>query len=100
MRPGVMHGCAPAIEIAPHPEGIRAFRRPSPARAARTTPLQCWSGVGILRTSSPYNASESHGDAEDMRAIVLIEKRIAEGRERVYSHEEVWAELETNYLPR
>ncbi len=49
----------------------------------------------LVRVALEQYLTESIEEAEDMRAIVLIEKRIAEGRARVYSHEEVWAELET-----
>jgi len=33
-------------------------------------------------------------EAEDIKAVREIEARIAAGEERVYSHEEVWAEID------
>ena len=33
-------------------------------------------------------------EEEDLRAVQAIEERIAAGKERIYSHEEVWAEIE------
>jgi predicted DNA-binding protein len=63
-------------------------------RAKAIATLRGESVSDIVRTALEEYLTESIEDAEDVRAVVLIEKRIAEGRERVYSHEEVWAELE------
>ena len=48
----------------------------------------------LVRIALEEYLTASMEDAEDARAVALIEKRIAEGQERVYSHEEVWAEME------
>jgi predicted DNA-binding protein len=64
-------------------------------RAKAIATLRGESISDIVRTALEEYLTESIEDAEDVRAVVLIEKRIAEGQERVYSHEEVWTELET-----
>jgi predicted DNA-binding protein len=63
-------------------------------RAKAIATLRGESISDIVRTALEEYLTESIEDAEDVRAIALIEKRIAEGQERVYSHEEVWAELD------
>jgi predicted DNA-binding protein len=63
-------------------------------RAKAIATLRGESISDIVRAALEEYLTESIEDAEDVRVVELIEKRIAEGRERVYSHEEVWAELE------
>jgi predicted transcriptional regulator len=63
-------------------------------RAKALATLRGESVSDIVRTALEEYLTESSEDAEDARAVALIEKRIAEGRVRVYSHEEVWAEME------
>ena len=63
-------------------------------RAKAIASLRGESLSNIVRTALEEYLTESIEDSEDARAVVLIEKRIAEGRERVYSHEEVWAEVD------
>jgi predicted DNA-binding protein len=63
-------------------------------RAKAIAALRGESISDVVRTALEEYLTESVEEAEDAHAVALIERRIAEGRERVYSHEEVWAELE------
>jgi len=63
-------------------------------RAKAIAALRGESISDVVRTALEEYLTESIEDAEDAHAVASIEKRIAEGRERIYSHEEVWAELE------
>src|SRR5689334_18414017 len=49
----------------------------------------------IVRAALEQYIDEAIEEAEDVRAVQEIEGRIATGQERVYSHEEVWAEIES-----
>jgi predicted DNA-binding protein len=48
----------------------------------------------VVREALENFIAEAFEEEEDVRAVQEIEKRIASGQERVYSHEEVWAEIE------
>jgi predicted DNA-binding protein len=48
----------------------------------------------IVREALEYFIAEALEEEEDVRAVQDIEKRIADGQERVYSHEEAWAEID------
>ena len=63
-------------------------------RAKAIAALRGASISDIVRSALEEYLTDSIEDAEDARAVALIEKRIAEGRELVYSHEEVWTEIE------
>jgi predicted DNA-binding protein len=64
-------------------------------RAKAIATLRGESISDIVRSALEEYLTESIEDAEDTHAVALIEKRIAEGQERIYSHAEVWAELAT-----
>ena len=40
--------------------------------------------------------SELDEEAADTKAVRAIETRLAEGRERLYSHQEIWDELDSS----
>lgn len=48
----------------------------------------------IVRTALETYIADALDEAEEIRAVQAIEARLASGQERVYSHEEVWAEIE------
>ena len=48
----------------------------------------------VVRAALEEYIGQALDEADDVRAIRDIEARIAEGKERVYSHEDVWAEIE------
>lgn len=48
----------------------------------------------VIRSALEEYIADAFDEAEDVRAIQMIEKRIVEGRDRLYSHEEVWAEID------
>jgi antitoxin component of RelBE/YafQ-DinJ toxin-antitoxin module len=48
----------------------------------------------VVRTALEKYIVEALEDADDTRAVREIEARLAAGEERVYAHEEVWAEIE------
>jgi len=48
----------------------------------------------VIRSALEDYISEAFDEAEDVRAIQMIERRIVEGKDRLYSHEEVWAEID------
>jgi len=59
-------------------------------------------GMAVLMSMDRWKAferqvaslAEAMEDAEDTRVADEIEARIARGEERIYSHEEVWAEID------
>jgi predicted DNA-binding protein len=48
----------------------------------------------VVRTALEKYIAEALEETDDTRAVREIEARLAAGEERVYSHEEVWAEIE------
>jgi predicted DNA-binding protein len=48
----------------------------------------------VIRSALEEYIAEAFDEAEDVRAIQMIERRIVEGKDRLYSHEEVWAEID------
>ncbi len=48
----------------------------------------------VIRSALEEYITEAFDEAEDVRAIQMIERRIVEGKERLYSHDEVWAEID------
>jgi predicted DNA-binding protein len=48
----------------------------------------------IVRTALEKYIVEALEETDDTRVVREIEARLAAGEERVYSHEEVWAEIE------
>jgi predicted DNA-binding protein len=48
----------------------------------------------VVRAALEQYVAEALEENEDVRAVQQIEQRIAEGKERIYSHEDVWAEIE------
>lgn len=49
----------------------------------------------VVQAALEQYIDEAMEEAEDVRAVQEIEGRIVTGQERVYSHEEVWAEIES-----
>ena len=47
----------------------------------------------VIRSALEEYIAEAFDEAEDIRAIQMMEKRIIEGKDRLFSHEEVWAEI-------
>ena len=47
----------------------------------------------VVRTALETYIAEALDENEDIRTVQAIEARIAAGQERIYSHDEVWAEL-------
>ena len=48
----------------------------------------------VVRTALETYIAEALDENEAIRAVQTIEARIAAGQERLYSHDEVWAEIE------
>jgi predicted DNA-binding protein len=48
----------------------------------------------VVRAALETYIVEALEETDDTRAVREIEARLATGEERVYSHEEVWAEIE------
>jgi len=48
----------------------------------------------VVRTALETYIAQALDENEDIRAAQTIEARIAAGQERLYSHDEVWAEIE------
>jgi predicted DNA-binding protein len=48
----------------------------------------------LVREALEQIIAEALEEADDVRAVREIEARLVSGQERVYSHDEVWGELE------
>ncbi len=48
----------------------------------------------VIRSALEEYIAEAFDDAEDVRAIRDLDRRLAEGTERLYTHDEVWAEID------
>ena len=64
-------------------------------RAKAVAALRGETVSNVVRAALEQYIDEAMEEAEDVRAVQEIEERIAAGQERVYSHEEVWAEIES-----
>lgn len=63
-------------------------------RAKAVAALRGETVSALVRAALEGFITEALEEEEDLRAVQAIEERIAAGQERVYSHEEVWAEIE------
>ncbi len=48
----------------------------------------------VVRLALKDYIAEALEDARDLREVVALERRIDAGQEPVYSHDDVWAEIE------
>ncbi len=48
----------------------------------------------VIRSALETFVADAFDEAEDVRAIQMMERRIAKGKGRLCSHEEVWAEID------
>jgi len=63
-------------------------------RAKAVAALRGETVSALVRAALEGFITEALEEEEDLRAVQAIEERIAAGQARVYSHEEVWAEIE------